>query len=621
MIRFLNKGGSGIDTSDATANVDDILAPKTAYVNGKKITGAISTVYSTKDTLVVKSMNIPDDINTIIKFKIHLTTMVYATEDSIVLFDIVSKAFKKYTLSSLSIDSVKDVDISSNATKIAITTDSNVVLFIISGTEIDISSKTVIDYSYFNFFDIDDNYGAGAVSEYNTSKGSGTIIFAFDTNSLTYNIKKLLEGTAHRVGKATNQGRAVITYNTWAGNGWTIHPLRPSFDATSGEIMFGATSDIQCSPNNKYFIGRKDNTFTVKNATNTTIKTFSKTADLFGFTNNDDILYIVHANSLELYDFVNDKLIASYIVPIDVTKTCIVDNGVSFYSLADNKLQYLTKEKVVLGFVKNGMTYYNTSDATATENDILVSKTAYINNKKIIGTIPNNGELNYAPSSQPQTIPEGYTSGGNIPAYPINTNEYKGSLMLANKILTTVSKDVVEIDGKYYILPEECTEYYIVTKWKGKLCLLYGNTPYWGVYHDPPKTIFNYQSNNGYGTSSNRASFTQLVYSLDNFTGFNSPEQSYTDTWVHLGDAAIGTEVKILASSVDIRKSSNSIFYSKDDTSFDEENCLMYSTLKKIDDNKTANLIPDNIKAGVTILGVTGTYTGETTEATENTTN
>ena len=34
--------------------------------------------------------------------------------------------------------------------------------------------------------------------------------------------------------------------------------------------------------------------------------------------------------------------------------------------------------------------------------------------------------------------------------------------------------------------------------------------------------------------------------------------------------------------------------------------------LQQIKDNKDEFLIPENIRAGVTILGVTGTYTGET---------
>ena len=58
----------------------------------------------------------------------------------------------------------------------------------------------------------------------------------------------------------------------------------------------------------------------------------------------------------------------------------------------------------------------DTSDATATANDIISGKTAYINGEKITGAIPNNGELNITPSTETQSIPAGYTSGGIVRA-------------------------------------------------------------------------------------------------------------------------------------------------------------------------------------------------------------
>ena len=47
----------------------------------------------------------------------------------------------------------------------------------------------------------------------------------------------------------------------------------------------------------------------------------------------------------------------------------------------------------------------------------------------------------------------------------------------------------------------------------------------------------------------------------------------------------------------------------------------LQDNLKEIYTETQEKLIPENIKAGITILNVTGTYTGESTETTENTTN
>ena len=53
-----------------------------------------------------------------------------------------------------------------------------------------------------------------------------------------------------------------------------------------------------------------------------------------------------------------------------------------------------------------------------------------------VGSMPNNGELNYTPSTEEQTIPEGYTSGGTIEAMDYTTtSDYQACLDVVEEIL------------------------------------------------------------------------------------------------------------------------------------------------------------------------------------------
>jgi hypothetical protein len=101
----------------------------------------------------------------------------------------------------------------------------------------------------------------------------------------------------------------------------------------------------------------------------------------------------------------------------------------------------------------------NTSDATATEKDLLQGKTAYNSTGKIEGTIPNNGDLNIVPEEKNSIIkPEGYYS--NIKIKPVNETDfytnYKNTTIDILRGENLVSEDFeqlkyIESTGEQYI--------------------------------------------------------------------------------------------------------------------------------------------------------------------------
>lgn len=93
-------------------------------------------------------------------------------------------------------------------------------------------------------------------------------------------------------------------------------------------------------------------------------------------------------------------------------------------TLIDLTADTITKEKVLKGYTAHGADGEpitgtceydaNTQDATATEAEILMNKTAYNKGVKITGKMPNNGAVSGKISSKAgkYTVPQGYHDGG-----------------------------------------------------------------------------------------------------------------------------------------------------------------------------------------------------------------
>lgn len=79
----------------------------------------------------------------------------------------------------------------------------------------------------------------------------------------------------------------------------------------------------------------------------------------------------------------------------------------------------------IIGYNANGIPFYLPTDTDAVNSgNVLTGQTVYTAvHQMITGTMPDNGELNYTPSTEDQTIPEGYTSGGVISAVDASIDE------------------------------------------------------------------------------------------------------------------------------------------------------------------------------------------------------
>lgn len=152
------------------------------------------------------------------------------------------------------------------------------------------------------------------------------------------------------------------------------------------------------------------------------------TKNVFIYNVKDDIYVVSSSSNL------SGSRSPSYIYQFDKT-TCTFSLLQTVENSVDNIL--CTTNGPIIGYNVNGILFYLPTDTDAVNSgNVLTGQTVYTAvHQMITGTMPNNGELSYTSSTEEQTIPAGYTSGGTIAPAPITDTEYDECLELSQQIL------------------------------------------------------------------------------------------------------------------------------------------------------------------------------------------
>lgn len=493
MIRFLNKGGSGTNTSDATATADDILSPKTAYVNNKKIKGTILPTYISVNASTYAKNDLEQTISPSKWWSIPLGNYIfyiYTNGNNMYIVAINNsgeiEATTSYSLSTL-FDNTKIADVlltwdsyDTNTYTICVGKGFNNGKGLTEARfrrlKYSVLSKdfTLIDgIAIGQWGDNDNDYGWGGRGCY-TYPNTVIIQYSSYSNlSFAYAQINWTESSGSVKNIATRYRTATSNWGIYeTGNGhiftspYKLYVLNDSKTAVT-DVTTDSTAYI--SHNCRYMIYKK--TLYSVNKNEDANKFFNSKiiiqADLpsysqIQFAEDDSFALLVNSTNIYVIQF-NDTGWKLY-QTLSISNTSAPFNGNYILGLFSSSLNLFrfTSGKMLKTLDIQGNKYVKLlpNETPSNSDKILIGeKYLSISGDILNGTMPNNGNLTYTPTDEEQIIPEGYTSGGKVSAIDITTlDEYKECLLLSANILSGSlpyeKLEYIESTGTQYISTE-----------------------------------------------------------------------------------------------------------------------------------------------------------------------